>query len=115
MSVLNNWRIDSRPDGSKFQFSQLRCPDDTHRCPHLDYVMDSSRHFRGDAPHDRVSADIDTASAKSYDALRAEHLADFSSLFDRVSIDLGASTDEQRAQPTNLRKVAAEYKMRSRV
>ena len=36
-----------------------------------------------------------------YEALRAEHVADYRSLFGRVSLDLGASAAE--AQPTNLR------------
>jgi alpha-L-fucosidase 2 len=68
------------------------------------YVMDSTRQFLGDDPHERVKADVAAASAKSYDDLKAAHIADYKSLFDRVTIDLGASTAEQQAMPTNVRR-----------
>jgi len=72
-----------------------------------DYVMDSTTNFRGDPPHARVTAQADAAAAKAYDDLKAEHLADYKTLFDRVAINLGPSTPQQRSLPTNLRKVAA--------
>ena len=40
-------------------------------------------------PHEKVSAMIEAASEKSYDALRAAHVADYKELFDRVVLDLG--------------------------
>ncbi len=42
-------------------------------------------------PHARVSGYIADAAAKSYQELLAGHLADYTGLFDRVSIDLGAA------------------------
>jgi alpha-L-fucosidase 2 len=68
------------------------------------YVMDPTRRFLGNDPHERVKADVAAASAKSYDDLKAAHIADYKSLFDRVTIDLGSSTAEQQAMPTNFRR-----------
>ncbi len=72
-----------------------------------DYVMDPVRHFRGEDPHARLTAQLDRASAKSYLALRAEHVKDFKAIFNRVSLDLGESSPAQRALPTDQRKLKA--------
>jgi alpha-L-fucosidase 2 len=42
-------------------------------------------------PHDKVSGTIADAASKSYDDLLASHLADYTELYDRVSLDLGAA------------------------
>lgn len=49
-------------------------------------------------PHDKVTGYISDAAAKSYEELLANHLADYTELYDRVSFDLGA---EEPAIPTN--------------
>jgi alpha-L-fucosidase 2 len=72
-----------------------------------DYVMDPVRHFRGEDPHARLTAQLDLAAAKSYLALRAEHLKDFKSIFNRVSLDLGPSSPAQRALLTDQRRLKA--------
>lgn len=72
-----------------------------------DYAMDYPAHYRQSPPHERISAHVDAAAAKSFDQLRAEHVADYQSLFNRVLLDLGSSTPVQQSAPTNLRKVAA--------
>jgi alpha-L-fucosidase 2 len=74
------------------------------------YAMDDSVNFRGPDPHNRVSEDIANAAAQPFIALRDKHLADYHSLFDRVSLDLGPSTPEQRAMPIPARKLAAAKK-----
>ncbi|MEV0620067.1 glycoside hydrolase N-terminal domain-containing protein [Nonomuraea sp. NPDC050404] len=48
--------------------------------------------YRGEDPHAKVTAAVDAASAKGYDALLRAHLADYRELFDRVKLDLGGST-----------------------
>ncbi|MBN6056239.1 glycoside hydrolase family 95 protein [Nonomuraea sp. RK-328] len=48
--------------------------------------------YRGDDPHAKVTAAVDAAAAKGYDALRAAHVADYRKLFDRVRLDLGQTT-----------------------
>lgn len=72
-----------------------------------DYAMDYARHFRGDDPHAGISRQVDKAAAKNYDDLLAAHERDFHSLFDRVSLDLGTSSPEQKALPSGQRKVKA--------
>jgi alpha-L-fucosidase 2 len=69
-----------------------------------DYSMSFGNHYRGDDPHSAVSAAPFLATLNGFDRLLANHLADYHSLFDRVSLDLGQSTDEQRALPTDERK-----------
>lgn len=49
-------------------------------------------------PHRAVTERIAAASAKGYDALRAEHIADYQSLFNRVDLHL---TDEVTVVPTD--------------
>ena len=73
-----------------------------------DYVFDYSKHnLSGEAPHDRLVAQLDAASAKSYDALKADQLKDYQSIFNRVSPDFGKSSDEQVALPIDKRKEEA--------
>jgi alpha-L-fucosidase 2 len=72
-----------------------------------DYAMDYATHYRQKPPHDRVSAQLDSAATKSFDQLRAEHVADYQTLFNRVTLDFGDSAAAQRMAPTNLRKIDA--------
>jgi alpha-L-fucosidase 2 len=73
-----------------------------------DYVFDDSKKFKsGEDPLNHVNDWISKAGAKSYDALKTEHLNDFHGLFNRVDLDLGQSSGQQQGLPTNKRKVAA--------
>lgn len=56
-------------------------------------------------PHEKVSKIIDAASRKSFEDLRAAHLADYISLFGRSSIDFGAEVPDI---PTD--RLIEEYK-----
>ncbi|WP_227025404.1 glycoside hydrolase family 95 protein [Streptomyces tsukubensis] len=53
--------------------------------------------YRGDDPHGRITGAVDAASGRSHAELLARHTADHTSLFGRVSLDLG-----QPAGPTPL-------------
>lgn len=67
--------------------------------PSVFLQADKSKKLEGFAhPHEKVSAVIDAASAKSYDELRAAHVADYTELFSRVAIDLGTDVPDI---PTN--------------
>ena len=60
------------------------------------YVMDFAKiadnaHYRGEPPHARIAQQIQAAEALPYDKLKAAHVADYQSLFNRFSIDLGTS------------------------
>ncbi|MCR8644374.1 glycoside hydrolase N-terminal domain-containing protein [Paenibacillus sp. N1-5-1-14] len=54
--------------------------------------------YIGTDPHPTVTSRITTASAKSYDALRATHMADYQSLFKRVSLNIN---DQYATIPTD--------------
>jgi alpha-L-fucosidase 2 len=71
------------------------------------YAMDFSKDYRGDDPHARISAQLDAAIKTPLDTLRSQHRADFEKLFNRVNLDLGPSTADQRVLPTDQRKLAA--------
>jgi alpha-L-fucosidase 2 len=45
--------------------------------------------YRGDDPRDRVTAAVDAAAGQPYRRLRADHVADYRELFDRVKLDIG--------------------------
>ena len=70
------------------------------------YVADAARQFDGDHPLPRVTAQVTAAAAKPFDTLRAEHEKDYRALFDRMALDLGPSTTERRALPTDARIAA---------
>ena len=70
-----------------------------------DYVLDYGRHYRGEDPHAALEQRLASATAKTYDELKAAHLADHQALFNRVMLDLGATPPDRLALPTNQRKV----------
>jgi alpha-L-fucosidase 2 len=72
-----------------------------------DYAFDYAAHYRGKNPHACITKEIKAAAKKSYARLKSAHEKDFHSLFDRVALDLGKSSSEQIALPTNERKVKA--------
>ena len=72
-----------------------------------DYAMDYQRHYRGEDPHARVTQSLDRAASRRYEDLKAAHVKDYQTLFQRVSLDLGKSAADRTAMPTNVRKMAA--------
>ena len=73
-----------------------------------DYSFDHAANFRGEDPHPRVSAQLDAAAKLGYPALKAAHIVDYQSLFNRVRVDFGPSTTAQLALPTDRRKREVE-------
>lgn len=72
-----------------------------------DYAPDATKGFRGADPHAAVSGRIASALKTGYEGILASQLSDYGSLFDRVSLDLGKSTSQQKAMPTDARRIAA--------
>ena len=72
-----------------------------------DYAMDFAKHYRGEDPHARVTAQIDAAARKSFTQLKKAHVADYQTLFNRVSANFGQSSAAQRSLPTDKRKLEA--------
>jgi len=69
-----------------------------------DYVMDFGRHYRGEDPYGGIERRLGAAAAKDYDALKAAHIADYQTLFNRVALDLGSTSPDRLALPTDERK-----------
>ena len=66
-----------------------------------DFVQDRAKGWKDPAQLDKVAARLQAASARTWDALLAEHLRDYQGLFGRVTLDLG--TSPAAALPTTVR------------
>ena len=62
----------------------------------------SASYVRED-PHARVTAAMDAAAGKSYQALRSAHIADYRALYNRVALDIGQG---RPTMPTNALRAA---------
>ncbi len=70
-----------------------------------DYALDEPANYRGTDPHPRIEKAVADAAGKPYADLLAGHVEDYQSLFRRVVLDLGPSSPEQRALPTDQRRL----------
>ncbi len=73
-----------------------------------DYKNDYPEYRTGETAeqlHARVAEDVEAAAEKGYEAVKADHIADYSELFGRVELDLGQSVSEK---PTD--ELLAAYK-----
>ncbi len=70
-----------------------------------DYVADHAKSYRGDDPRKAVERRLKDAAQQGYDELRAGHIVDFQSLFNRVGLDVGATPADRLALPIDQRKV----------
>lgn len=59
---------------------------------------------------DRVGGVVDTAAAKGYDKLLADHEADYQELFDRVSLDIGGTFPDSTPTDELMKTYRATYK-----
>lgn len=64
------------------------------------YLNQRDKGWRGEHPHARVSAQIAAAAKRPYSELLSEHVADYQSLYGRLSIDLGDTPAAAAALPT---------------
>ena len=65
-----------------------------------DFVNERTRGWRGEPPHARISAQLKQAVGTSFKKLLAAHVADYQTLFDRVTLKLG---DTHSELPTDMR------------
>jgi len=70
------------------------------------YVMDYGKKYRGPNPGQLLRQQLDAASNRTYEDLRARHLADYQRLFARVAVAWGESTPTVRAMATDRRLAA---------
>ena len=72
-----------------------------------DYIFDYAKNYHGEAPHARVTAQVDAAAKKSVAKLEEEQLRDYQVLFNRVRADFGPASETQKSLPTDQRKLEA--------
>jgi len=58
-----------------------------------DFVQDRAKGWRGAPVHAAVTARIDASLKRSWESLLTEHVKDYQSLFNRVSLDIGTSAN----------------------
>jgi alpha-L-fucosidase 2 len=73
---------------------------------HTSYVMDYARGYQGADPA-LAAAQLQRAVAKSYDRLKAGHIADYQRFFQRVTLDLGTTDAAKKPTDERLRAFAA--------
>ncbi len=64
------------------------------------FVQDHTKEWLGEHPHAAVTKRVDAAGKRGFVELLDRHLEDYTSLFDRFSIDLGTTAPELRAKTT---------------
>jgi alpha-L-fucosidase 2 len=70
-----------------------------------DYARDYARHYRGEDPHAAIEKRLAAAGAKKYEDLKAAHIAEYQSWFNRVALDVGKTPAERLTLPMDRRKV----------
>jgi len=71
-----------------------------------DYQNQRVQGWKGEHPHERITAQLAAASGKPFEALLEEHVRDYQGLFDRLWLDLGATPEAARDLPTDERLAA---------
>lgn len=64
------------------------------------FEQDYSKEWLGVHPHEKVTKEVDWASTQTVEKLLSDHVADYQSLFGRVSLDLGKTVSELRKKTT---------------
>ncbi len=68
-----------------------------------DYVNQRDKNWQGEHPHERITADLQAAAERPFEALRERHVKDYRSLFGRVAVDVGSSSEDRQAMTTDRR------------
>jgi len=71
-----------------------------------DYLNRREKGWKGGHPHRRISNQLANAAKTPYGKLKAEHIADYQGLFNRLSLNLGETPESIRQRPTNQRLAA---------
>ena len=68
-----------------------------------DYVNRREAGWKGEHPHNRIEAQLAAASQQSYDSLLSEHIQNYQSLYDRLTLNVGTSRAATGELPTDQR------------
>lgn len=72
------------------------------------FLNDHKKDFKGEHPHKALTRPLSEASAKSYQQLRKNHVADYKELFNRVSLNLGITPNQPTINRLNAHKQGAK-------
>jgi alpha-L-fucosidase 2 len=64
------------------------------------YLMDDRKNWRGEEPEGKIAERLNKVRGQSFDELFRTHCVDYQSLFDRVRLKLGQSSDSRQDMPT---------------
>ncbi len=78
------------------------------------YVMSRAKGWMKGDPNKKIAARLKAAGAKSWNDLLKAHVADYTALFDRVSLDLGKTDDAIAAEDTDKRVQRYKEKAKER-
>ncbi|MBL7969778.1 MAG: glycoside hydrolase family 95 protein [Prolixibacteraceae bacterium] len=72
------------------------------------FLNDHRKDFKGDHPHAALAKLLADASAKTFQQLRKNHVADYQELFGRVSLNLGTTPSQPTIERLNAHKKGAK-------
>lgn len=71
------------------------------------YIPDYSKAYKGPDPHAPVTAAMSRATARTYPAMRRDHVREYQRFFQRVSLNLGSTGNASLPTDQRLRKFSA--------
>jgi len=74
-----------------------------------DYVNQRSADWKGEHPHNRLTAQLSKAAATPYAELKAEHVRDYQTLYHRFSIELPGNTNSSLPSDERLDAYAKDH------
>ena len=72
-----------------------------------DYILDYAKSYKGPDPHAAVSKTLNAAAARSFAAMKGDHIKDYQRFFRRVSLSLGPSANAALPTDQRLRRFSA--------
>ena len=67
------------------------------------YLNQREKGWKGDNPHNRLSSQLSAASGRQYKDILKEHINDYQSLFNRLTLNMGKTPEAVLKLPTNER------------
>ena len=78
------------------------------------YVNQRDQGWRGEHPHERITAQVDAAAKRSYDELLAGHVEDYQKLYGRFALSLGETPKALTGLPTAKRVAAYQEQFKEK-
>jgi alpha-L-fucosidase 2 len=72
------------------------------------FLNDYRKDFKGEHPHAGLTKGLEAASGKTFQQLRKNHISDYQELFNRVSLNLGATPNQSTNDRLNAHKSGAK-------